>query len=205
MVTARLRGKEAMREVAVEGLGEATLVKELLLRAAIALGVQAGTEGALRCEARWLKDEETLAEAGVAPGDLVDVYAGEGGGMPGSPGLFASPDARVAGEDGLAETVGSLLAQVSGDVGGIADALQRLQTLQPEPVALQQAAAASEVCVREAASGSEGVREGEREGSTDGGSSRERAEVQWPRHADAQRGGAHSAHGDFSQALRVIR
>jgi hypothetical protein len=140
MVTARLRGKEAMLEIAVEGLEEATRVtrKELLLRAAIALGVQARAEVGPRCEARWLKDKETLAEAGVAPGDLVDVYAGEGSGMPGSPGLFASPDARVAGEDGLAETVRSLLAQVSGDEPEIADALQRLRTLQPEPVALKQ-------------------------------------------------------------------
>ena len=147
MVTVRLRGKAAVREVAVEGLDEATRVQELLLRAAIALGVQAGAEGALRCEARWLKDDETLKEAGVAPGDMVDVYLGEGGGMPGSPGVFACPDVRVAGNDELAETVGSLLAQVTGDVAGIAVALHRFQTLQAEPFALQQAATTSEVCV----------------------------------------------------------
>ena len=140
-----LWGEEAMREVAVEGLEDATRVKELLLRAAIALGVQAGAKGALRCEARWLKDEETLAEAGVAPGDVVDVYTDEGGGMPGSPGVFASPDARAAGQDALAESVASLLAQVSGDVSGIA--LQRYRTLQAGPAALQQAVAASQVSV----------------------------------------------------------
>ena len=143
-MTARLWGKEAMREVAVE---DATRVKELLLRATIALGVQAGAEGALRCEARWLKDEETLAEAGVAPGDVVDVYTGEGGGMPGSPGVFASPDARAAGQYALAESVASLLAQVSGDESEIAAALRRYRTLQAEPAALQQAAADSEVSV----------------------------------------------------------
>ena len=132
-----------MREVAVEGLGEATLVKELLLRAAIALGVQAGTEGALRCEARWLKDEETLAEAGVAAGDVVDMCVGEGGGMPGSPGVFASPGAQVAGE--LSETMGALLGQYSCNVSEIAVALQRLQALQAGLVAVQQAAATSEV------------------------------------------------------------
>ena len=65
MVTARLRGKEAMREVAVEGLGEATLVKELLRRAAV---VQTGAEVALQCQSRLLQAEDTLAEAGRAVG-----------------------------------------------------------------------------------------------------------------------------------------
>ncbi len=52
MVTVRLGGKETMREVAVGGLKEATQVEELLLRAAVALGVPAGAEGALPSSVR---------------------------------------------------------------------------------------------------------------------------------------------------------
>jgi hypothetical protein len=158
MVTVRLRGKEAMRAVVVGGLRETTRVQELLLRAAVALGVPAGAEGSLRCKARWLKVEEALTEAGVAAGDMVDLCVGEGGGMPGSSGVFASPDVRVAGE--LAEIMGSLLQQYSGDLSEIAIAVQRLRALQAETLALQQAAATFEVYVYARRSDGEGKREG---------------------------------------------
>jgi hypothetical protein len=136
-VTAQLWGKGAVGALSVEGLEGATPVQELLRRAAAALRVPLGTEVAVRCEARWLKAEETLAGAGVAAGDVVDVCVGEQGGMPG---VFASPAAQVEdGGDELAGALGALLGQYSGDVSSIAVAVQRLGTLQEPPLALQQA------------------------------------------------------------------
>ncbi len=90
MVTARLGGKKT---VAVKGVDGVMWVQELLQRITVSLGMAVGAKAALRCEARWLKADETLAEAGVASGDVVDVWVGEEGGMP-----TAAPDTsrRVA-------------------------------------------------------------------------------------------------------------
>jgi hypothetical protein len=147
MVTVRLGDKKMALEVAVKSVDGVMRVQELLQRITASFGMPLGAKAALRCKARWLKADETLAEAGVASGDVVDVWLGEGGGMPGAQSIFASPDALLAGGDDeeLAETLGALLGQFSGDFSEIAVAVQRLRTLQEEPQAM--ASATAEVCV----------------------------------------------------------
>ena len=117
-------------EVAVKGIDGVMRVQELLQRITASHGMPMRAKAALRFQARWLKADETLAEAGVASGDVVDVWVGEEGGMPGAQSVFASPDAPLAGggDEGLAETLGALLGQFSE----IAVAVQRLRTLQEE-------------------------------------------------------------------------
>ncbi len=83
MVTVRLEGERTVREVAVDGLAGSTRVDELLLRAAVALGLPGEAAVALRCKLRFLKADKTLFEAGVPVGGAVDVFVGECGGMPG--------------------------------------------------------------------------------------------------------------------------
>ena len=147
MVTARLGGNKMAREVAVKCVDGEMRVQKLLKRITASLGMPVGAKAALRCQARWLKADETLAEAGVASGDVVDVWVGEEGGMPGAQSIFASQDAPLAGggDEELAETLGALLGQFSGDISEIAVAVQRLRTLQEEPLAV--ASATAEVCV----------------------------------------------------------
>jgi hypothetical protein len=84
MVTVRLAGKGAgpRRDVAAEGLQGATHLAELLRRATLQFDVQSRAETALRSGSRMLKLEETLAEAGVSAGGLVEVCEGNSGGMP---------------------------------------------------------------------------------------------------------------------------
>jgi hypothetical protein len=81
-----LAGKAAGgREVRLEGLTGATLVAEVLQRAAEAFGVPASAKPALRLDARVLWGEETLSEVGVPPeGDEVEMWVGEEGGMLGA-------------------------------------------------------------------------------------------------------------------------
>ncbi len=71
-----------MREVTVEGLESTTRVAALLARAATAMGVPVEAEVvALRYEARLLRSEAMLGEAGVGARGVVDVCVWEGGGM----------------------------------------------------------------------------------------------------------------------------
>jgi hypothetical protein len=74
-----------VQEARLEGLAGATRISEVLARAAAALKVAAvGANAALRVGSRELRGDETLAEAGVPrEGCVVEVTAGEAGGMPG--------------------------------------------------------------------------------------------------------------------------
>ncbi len=70
-------------EARLEGLAGDTRVAEILLLAAKALGVPTAVETALRLDARVLRGQDTLAEAGVVAGaGQVWVAVGEAGGMP---------------------------------------------------------------------------------------------------------------------------
>jgi hypothetical protein len=148
MVSARLAGQGAAvaggrREVRLEGLLGATRVDEALRRVAAALGVEAGAEVALRSESRLLQAMETLAEAGVRAGGVVEVCVRERGGMPGtgseSPSVL-TPDPvhvpvtprGVAGgsDEELLRTVEGLLGELSRDESGISGAMQRLHEVQ---------------------------------------------------------------------------
>ena len=80
-VTVRLGGAGAGLEVAVDGLTGSTLVSALLLRACAASGVLVGDKAALRCDSRRLQGEDSLVEAGVETGGILDVWVGERGGM----------------------------------------------------------------------------------------------------------------------------
>ncbi len=85
-VTARLAGDSEgpAREVVVEGLAGSMRVAELLARAAAVLAVPATVATRmLMADSRLLRGEDTLAEAGVREGGTVEVWLGEGGGMPG--------------------------------------------------------------------------------------------------------------------------
>jgi hypothetical protein len=130
MVTVRLAGKGAGREVAVEGLRGATLVAELLARAAVALGAPSGAGVAVRCGQRRLRAEQTLAEAGVPAGAVVDVCVGECGGMPMESVVAEGAVGAGEEEEELAGALGALLGQVARDVSGMEGAVQRLEAVQ---------------------------------------------------------------------------
>ena len=121
-ITLRLAGVgEARREVVLEGLWGATRVGEVKRLAGVLLG---GVQPALLFESRLLRDEETLAEAGVGPKGAVEACVGDAAGMPGADSdecIFAFPAARWADME-LAE----LLGGVSRDESGIEGAVQRL-------------------------------------------------------------------------------
>ena len=121
-ITLRLAGVgEARREVVLEGLWGATRVGEVKRLAGVLLG---GVQPALLFESRLLRDEETLAEAGVGPQGAVEACVGDAAGMPGADSdecIFAFPAARWADME-LAE----LLGGVSRDESGIKGAVQRL-------------------------------------------------------------------------------
>ena len=83
-ITLRLAGTgEAGREAVLEGLRGATRVEEVRRLGAALLGVRP----ALVYESRLLRDEETLAEAGVGAQARVEARVGDAGGMPGGFGL----------------------------------------------------------------------------------------------------------------------
>ena len=68
----------------MDGFAGTTSVAVLIVRAAAALGLSANAEEvALLVDSRLLRQEDTLAAAGVASGDVVYVCCGEEGGMPG--------------------------------------------------------------------------------------------------------------------------
>jgi hypothetical protein len=114
MMTVRLSGETPRLEVVLDGIHDETPVEEVLRRACVALGVQAGAKAVLRCESRLLKAEETLAEAGVSARDVLDICIGEDGGMP-----------------GVGEKMRRMLfTELAHDVSGIEGALQRLTTVQ---------------------------------------------------------------------------
>jgi hypothetical protein len=80
-----------------------------------------------------LRDEETLAEAGVGPKGAVEACVGDAAGMPGADSdecIFAFPADAVREADmelaELAGVVGGLLGEVSRDESGIEGAVQRL-------------------------------------------------------------------------------
>ena len=77
----------------LEGLQGSALVAEILE----ACGVPEGAEMVVRCEARLLKAEETLVEAGMAAGGTLHVCVGKGGGMPSWPAV--SNDGQVTAGD----------------------------------------------------------------------------------------------------------
>ena len=112
---ARLEGLRAGgREAWVEGLAGAMRVAEVLPLAAAALGVPAAAEAALRVDARVLRGDETLAEAGVPrEGGVIEVWVtvGEGGG-----GLLPTWHAPWWGY--LGWTVGRRRAAVAESTGG---------------------------------------------------------------------------------------
>jgi hypothetical protein len=95
----------------------------------LALGVQAGSEVAIQCGSRWLQAEDTLAEAGVSMGGVVEVRFREGGGM--LRGL-TGPVTGEAGssEEELAGALGVLMGRFSQAVSGIEGAVQRLDAVQ---------------------------------------------------------------------------
>jgi hypothetical protein len=134
-VTVRLAGKlagaGAALEVVLEGLG-ATRVEEVLRQAAAALGVGAeagsGAEMTVWCEGRGLRGEETLTEAGVGVGGVVEVFLGSAGGMPGagaaSMSALAGPaEAAACGSD---EELARLVGQLARDALEIEGAVTRL-------------------------------------------------------------------------------
>jgi hypothetical protein len=126
-ITLRLAGGgEARREVALERLRGATRVEEVKRLAAALLGVQP----ALFFESRLLRDEETLAEAGVGAQGAVEACVGDAAGMPGADSdecIFAFPaDAARSADMELAGVVGGLLGELSRDESGIEGAVQRL-------------------------------------------------------------------------------
>jgi hypothetical protein len=69
------------REAQLERLAGDTRVAEALLLAAEALGVPAGVDARLRSDARELRGEDTLGEAGMEAGGAVELWVGEAGGM----------------------------------------------------------------------------------------------------------------------------
>jgi hypothetical protein len=84
VVTTRLFGKGCRLESLEEGLNESTRVQALFQCSASELGVRPKRIcAALFFGSRMLRDTETLAETSVTPfGSVVDVWVGEGGGMP---------------------------------------------------------------------------------------------------------------------------
>jgi hypothetical protein len=155
MFTARLAGNRAELDSAFERLQGATRVAELLRRTSVSLRLPAGAEVAMRCEARWLKAGDTLAEAGVAAGSVVFLCVGECGGMPGTQIVGADPETQEAAIDRNGEElVGSLdtiLGQLSHEVSEMAVTVQRLQCRREPSLLLQQAVAdptTSKVCTR---------------------------------------------------------
>ena len=128
-ITLRLAGVgEARREVVLEGLWGATRVGEVKRLAGVLLG---GVQPALLFESRLLRDEETLAQAGVGAQGAVEACVGDAAGMPGADSdecIFAFPAARWADMElaELAGVVGGLLGEVSRDESGIEGAVQRL-------------------------------------------------------------------------------
>jgi hypothetical protein len=141
MVTARLAGKGVGgREVGVEGLGGGTRVAELLSRAATALEVPANSLVAGRCHSRWLARAATLAEAGVRAGGVVEVYVGEGGGMPGVlPGGVAEAEAVEVETDAGAEAEDDRARRMRGLFGEMSHHVSRMEVhlLAPAPAHLQ--------------------------------------------------------------------
>ena len=123
-MTARLADTGAGRGVAVEGLHGATRVAELLVRAALALGLPYKATVAARCQQRWLKVDQKLEGAELPAGGVVDMCVGEGGGMPGN----TAEEAGMVGEE-LAGALGSLLGQYSHDVSRMEGAGQRLESV----------------------------------------------------------------------------
>jgi hypothetical protein len=83
LVAARLGGGGGT-VVAVDGLTGVTLVEELLVRAAVMLGVAGEAEVVLRVDSRLLKAEDLLEEAGAVAGGVVEMWLGEWGGMHGT-------------------------------------------------------------------------------------------------------------------------
>ncbi len=112
MITALVAGKRGLRVVVLDGLPGSTRVAELL-----------GHFG-LGSHALLLKQNTTLADAGLAAGGVVHVCAGDEGGMPGPdsdmPGIFAAPGTFSEGPElGLVEGIGYLLARLSEDISEI--------------------------------------------------------------------------------------
>jgi hypothetical protein len=75
-------GADAGREVLLVGLDSKTQVEEVRQQGAAALGVGTVSEVRLVCGGRVLREEETLGEAGVVSGGVVEVRVGEAAGMP---------------------------------------------------------------------------------------------------------------------------
>ena len=131
MVTVCVNGQEGERVMVLEGLQGSMLVAEILQ----ACGVLEGAEMVIRCDARLLKAEGTLLEAGMATGGAVHVCVGKGGGMPSWP-AAADPDMQgifvIAGtgpggpEQGLAEGPGRLLHHLTEDISEIEAAVLNL-------------------------------------------------------------------------------
>jgi hypothetical protein len=142
--TVRLVSEGAVgRDVALEGLRGGTRVEEVVGLAAASLGVRAGEEVALLFQSRLLLSEATLEEACVLPAAVIDVWVGEGGGMPGadpdplfalaappqtSHSIFAPPPQGSGGEGdaGLLRVVEGLLGAPSSYESGIEGAAQRV-------------------------------------------------------------------------------
>ena len=131
MVTVCIAGNGSGRVLVLEVLQVSTLVAEIF-----EYGVLEGAKMVVRRDARMLKAEVTLAEAGVITDNVYHVCVGEGGGMPlwaaaadpDTQGIFAVTEEEGPGgpEQGLAEGLGRLLHHFSEDVSGIEGALLNL-------------------------------------------------------------------------------
>jgi hypothetical protein len=132
MVTLCVAGNGDGRVVVLEGLQSSTLVAEIF-------GVH---QGFVRHDARLLRAEVRLVEAGVTTDDVFHVCAAKGGGMPSwltaadpdLQGIFATvtsgtEEAGPGSEQGLAEGLGQLLHHLSEDVSEIEGAVLNLNHL----------------------------------------------------------------------------
>ncbi len=115
--------------VVLDGLLGSNRVAELLRH----LGRGVPGACALVCSHALLPDPKaTLADAGLAAGGVVQVCAGEEGGMPGPdmPGIFVVPGRGSEGsEQGLVEGLGCMLDRFLEDLSEIERAVLRLELM----------------------------------------------------------------------------
>ncbi len=137
------KGAGAGRKVLLEGLSSwgTTKVEDVLRRGAAALGVGSLEEVVMQSEGRLLRGGGTLAEAGMASGDVLVLWIGSMGGMPSTSGgalhvLADAPEAlldktgRNDGDSELAVALGELLVQLTHEESVIEGAVRRLNALQ---------------------------------------------------------------------------
>jgi hypothetical protein len=131
-LTVRLASKAGAGEVVLERLWGATRLEEVLRQGAAALGVRWQAEAAVRFEGRVPRGEETLAEAGVGAGDVVEVWVREAGGMPGVGARALSILAGGAAEEaagGSDYELAGAVEQLAQDASGIEEAVMRLASV----------------------------------------------------------------------------